>query len=209
MRVARGRPGAQHPALAVPFIALRPWATLGSWPWLLPSPSSSNLFSYLLILRKKIGRIDGTRIARSLLVAAVASLVMGAAVHWTAGATAAWFQTLPAGDLWHVLLCVATGVAVGPRLDAEAPNCGWSSRRSPAGAGLLSGAGAGRKARAWGLRRGHRGGGRQRLHGSPVHLVQGQSHRVRQELGRRQGVFLPVEVVAHLEEDHMGCKSWL
>ncbi len=71
-----------------------------------------NLFSYLLILRKKIGRIDGTRIARSLLVAVLASLVMGAAVHWTAGATAAWFQTLPAGDLWHVLLCIATGVAV-------------------------------------------------------------------------------------------------
>ncbi|MFS8572694.1 MAG: murein biosynthesis integral membrane protein MurJ [Clostridia bacterium] len=71
-----------------------------------------NLFSYLLILRKKIGTIDGTRIARSLLVAALASLVMGAAVHWTAGATAAWFQTLPAGDLWHVLLCIATGVAV-------------------------------------------------------------------------------------------------
>lgn len=72
-----------------------------------------NLLNYLVTLRKKIGRIDGGRIARTVIFSAAASLVMAAVVHWTFAATAPWFNLEALrGQLVHALLVIGAGVLV-------------------------------------------------------------------------------------------------
>lgn len=70
-----------------------------------------NLASYLLLLRRKIGRVDGTAIARSLLTSGLAALVMGLTVHALAGAAAGWFGERVTGQLLYVGLLILAGVA--------------------------------------------------------------------------------------------------
>jgi len=72
-----------------------------------------NLLNYLVTLRKKIGRIDGGRIARTVIFSTAASLVMAAVVHWTFAATAPWFNLEALrGQLVHALLVIGAGVLV-------------------------------------------------------------------------------------------------
>lgn len=73
----------------------------------------ANMLNYLWTLRKKIGRIDGERILRTLLYSALAALVMGVVVHWTATVSEAWFDLASfTGRLFHALLAVGVGAAV-------------------------------------------------------------------------------------------------
>lgn len=71
-----------------------------------------NLASYLWILRKRIGRIDGGRIARSLGLAGLAAVVMSAAVHWAWEASSGWFRETTPALTWRLVAVVAVGVTV-------------------------------------------------------------------------------------------------
>ena len=72
-----------------------------------------NMLNYLITLRGKIGRIDGGRIARTVLFSTLAALIMGAAVHLAAGVFATWFDLGSlAGQLLHALLAIGVGVVV-------------------------------------------------------------------------------------------------
>ena len=72
-----------------------------------------NMLNYLLTLRSKIGRIDGGRIARTIAFSTLAALIMGAAVHGTAVASATLFDLGSfGGRLLHALLAIGVGVAV-------------------------------------------------------------------------------------------------
>lgn len=75
--------------------------------------SVANMVNYLVLLRRRIGRIDGGRLIRSVLLSGAAALLMGAAVHFTAAATAGWFDLGGSlGRLGHVLLAIGVGVGV-------------------------------------------------------------------------------------------------
>lgn len=71
-----------------------------------------NMLNYLYLLRRHLGRIDGSRIGRSALLSFVAAAVMGGIVAWTANVTEPWFIPYDTwGLLVHVLLAVGIGAA--------------------------------------------------------------------------------------------------
>lgn len=72
-----------------------------------------NMLNYLFTLRRKVGRIDGRRIARTLALSALASAVMAWSVRLVLSALEARLSAaLPGRDLWLVAASVLTGVAV-------------------------------------------------------------------------------------------------
>lgn len=72
-----------------------------------------NLFNYLIILRRKLGLIDGRRIGRTVLLSSAASAVMGIAVHVVSQSTGNWVNTAAySGQIIQIALAVFVGIAV-------------------------------------------------------------------------------------------------
>lgn len=69
-----------------------------------------NMLNYLFLLRRRIGRIDGRRILRSVVLSSIASLAMGVILAWTAAFSAPYFDlTRTWGQLLHALIAIAVG----------------------------------------------------------------------------------------------------
>ena len=78
-----------------------------------------NMLCYLWVLRAKLGRIDGRRIARTVALSTAAALAMGATVDWTARLFAPWFDlTRTVDQMWHVGIAMLAGAIVYGALSA-------------------------------------------------------------------------------------------